>query len=136
MPIDKGYSKRQDGITMLSFSNERSFRWDAACTGTYVPTNIYRFAVSVGHAARKVEKRKVRGACACFRFEHVTVNTASVYGESTAALISEMGRCITEATGERKETLWLEQRLGLAFVFCRDRDPCSVSHFVCLTINK
>ena len=34
-------------------------------------------------------------------------------GESTAALISEIGRRITEATGERRETLWLELRFGL-----------------------
>ena len=38
----------------------------------------------------------------------------TVYGESTVALISEIGRRITEATGESRETLWLEQRFGLA----------------------
>ena len=37
-----------------------------------------------------------------------------IYGESTAALISKIGRRITEATGESRETLWLEQRFGLA----------------------
>ena len=32
----------------------------------------------------------------------VAVETAGVYGESTAALISEIGRLITEVTGEIK----------------------------------
>ena len=36
-----------------------------------------------------------------------------VYGESTVALISEIGRRITEATGESRKILWLEQRVGL-----------------------
>ena len=37
-----------------------------------------------------------------------------MYGESIAALISEIGRRIIGATGERRETLWLEKRFGLA----------------------
>ena len=49
-----------------------------------------------------------------FRFEPLAVETAGAYGESTTALMSEIGRSVTEATGESRETLWLEQRLGLA----------------------
>ena len=48
-----------------------------------------------------------------FKFESVAVETGGVYGESTAALISEIGRHITEATRESRETLRLEQRSGL-----------------------
>ena len=51
------------------------------------------------------------GMSACFRFEPITIETAGVYGESTAALISEIGRRITEVTGESRETLWLKQDL-------------------------
>ena len=38
----------------------------------------------------------------------MAVETAGVYEESTAALISEIGRRFSEATGESRETLWLE----------------------------
>ena len=93
---------------------------------------------------------------------------------STAALISEIGRGITEATGESRETLYLEQRFGLAgqrgnafsiltavrgttssleladcplnaahsgckppsFAFGRGRDPCNMSQFFLLLLNK
>ena len=115
--VNRGDGKRPDGMTVFPFSNGRSLCWDATCTDTYADTNIYSSAVSVGHAAREAEERKRRkyGALgARFRFEPVAVETAGVYGESTAALISEIGRRITEATGESRETLWLEQRLGLA----------------------
>ena len=44
----------------------------------------------------------------------MTIETAGVYEESTTALISEIGRHVTETTGESRETPWLEQRLGLA----------------------
>ena len=39
---------------------------------------------------------------------------SSVYGESTVALLSETGSCITTVTKESRETIWLKQRLGLA----------------------
>ena len=46
-----------------------------------------------------------------FRFEPVAVETAGVYRESTAALISEIDRRIPAVTGKSRETLWLEQKL-------------------------
>ena len=115
--VDGGDGKRPDGIIVFSFSNGKSLCEDAACTDAYADTNIYSSAVSVGHAARKAEERRRRkyGVLGVrFRFELVAVETAGVYGESTAALISEIGRRITEVTGESRETRWLEQRLGLA----------------------
>ena len=43
------------------------------------------------------------------RTEHLRL----VHGESMATLKAEIGRRTTDATGERRETLWLEPRLGL-----------------------
>ena len=40
--------------------------------------------------------------------------TSGVYGKSTAALLSEIGRRITKTTEKNRETLWLKQRGGLA----------------------
>lgn len=56
----------------------------------------------------KVEALKTR-----FRYDPVSVETQGVYEEYSAVIISESGRRITEATGESKEILRLEQRLGL-----------------------
>ena len=100
MGVDRG-GKRPDGITVFFFSNGRSLCWDATCTDTYTDTNIYSSAVLVGHAARKAEERKRRkyGALGTrFRFESVAIETEGVYGETTAAFISEIGKCINEAT--------------------------------------
>ena len=89
---------------MFPFSNGRSLCWNATFTDTYADTNIYSSAVSVRHAAPEAEKQKRRkyGALGTrFRFAPVLVETRGVYGESTAALISEIGRRITEAARER-----------------------------------
>ena len=113
--VDRRDCKRPNGIAVFPFSNRRSICRDATCTDTYADTNIYSSAVSVGHAAREAVQRKHRKALrARFKFQPVAVETAGLYGEFTAALISEISRRITEATGESRETLWLEQRFGLA----------------------
>ena len=110
--VDRWDGKRPDGITVFPLSNGKSL-----CTDTYAYANIFSSAVLVEHAAQEAEERKRRkyGALGVhFRCEPVAVETTGVYGESVAALISQICRRITEATGESTETLWLEQRFGLA----------------------
>ena len=104
-------------LPYFHFFHGRNLCWDTTCTDTYANTNINSSAVAVSHAAREAKERKCRkygGLGSCFKFEPVAVERAGVYGESTAVLLSEIGRRITEATGESRETLCLEQMLGLA----------------------
>lgn len=115
--VDRGDGKRPDGITVFPFSNGKGLCWDATCIDTYAESVVVNSAMSAGFAARGAEERKRRKYATLgtrFRFEPVAVETTGVYGESTGVLISEIGRRISEATGEHRETLWLQQRLGLA----------------------
>ena len=115
--VDRGDGRRPDGITIFPFSAGRCLCWDATCVDTYAETNIYGSAVTPGRAASRAEESKRRKYAALgerFRFEPIAVETAGVYGSTTAAVISELGRRITGVTGEPKETYWLEQRIGLA----------------------
>ena len=104
--VDRGDDNRPDGTTVFPRSN------GVVCAGTPVQTPMpiltYSSAVSVGHAAQEAEERKRRKYGALggrFRFEPVAVETAGVYGEITAALISEIGRRITDAIGESRDPL-------------------------------
>ena len=115
--VDRGDGKRPDGITVFPFSNGRSLCWDATCVDTFAESWVINSAMSAGHAAGAAEVRKRRKYETLgrrFRFEPVAVETSGVFGETTKLLVSEIGRRMTETTGERRETLWLEQRLGLA----------------------
>ena len=42
------------------------------------------------------------------------METAGTYGSTTGALLTEIGRRITNVTDDPRETLWLEQRISLA----------------------
>ena len=115
--IDRGDGKRPDGITVFPFSNGRCLCWDATCVDTYAETHLISSAIAPGSAACGAEQRKRRkyvGLVTRYRFEPVALETAGVYGLTTAAVLSEIGHRISEATGDKRETLWLEQRIGLA----------------------
>jgi len=115
--VDRGDGKRPDGITIFPFSNGKCLCWDATCTDTYAETYLNGSAVLARSAACGAEVRKRRKyamLAARFRFEPVAVETAGCYGESTGKFIMEIGRRITEATDDLRETYWLEQRIGLA----------------------
>ena len=115
--MDRGDGKRPDGITVFPFSEGKSLCWDATCVDTYAETNLNRSAVSSGSAARGAEEAKRRKYSVLgdrYRFEPIAVETAGVYGSTTASVIAEIGRRISGATGEPRETFWLEQRIGLA----------------------
>ena len=115
--VDRGDGKRPDGITVFPYSNGRCLCWDATCVDTYAESHVNDSAVSAGSAAKKAEenkRQKYAALAARFRFEPVAVETAGTFGSSTSEFISGVGRRITEVSGDRRETFWLEQRIGLA----------------------
>ena len=115
--IDRGDSKRPDGITVFPFSNGKCLCWDATCVDTFASTHLNDSALVPGGAAKLAEERKRRKYAALgvrYRFEPIALETTGVYGVATGALLSEIGRRTTEVTGDRRETVWLEQRIGLA----------------------
>ena len=84
---------------------------------TFAETNLLSSADYPGKSALEAEKAKRRKYSALtnrYRFEPIAVETGGVYGSTTGAVIAEMGRRVTEVTGEPRKTFWLEQRIGLA----------------------
>ena len=115
--IDRGDGRRPDGITIFPFSEGKCLCWDATCVDTYAATHVNGSAVSPGSAAREAEdekRRKYAALGARYRFEPIAMETAGTYGSTTGALLTEIGRRITNVTDDPRETLWLEQRISLA----------------------
>ena len=115
--LDRGDGKRPDGITIFPFKNGKSLCWDSTCVDTYAETHLIGSAISAGSAATEAETRKRRKYGALlqqFLFEPIALETSGVYGESTARIVKEIGRRLVETTGESRESLWFQQRLGLA----------------------
>ena len=115
--LDRGDGKRPDGITTFPFSGGKYLCWDSTCGDTFAPSIIHESATKAGSAANKAEERKrqhYQNLETRYRFEPLAFETTGVYGKSTAKLVSEIGRKITGATGDKRETHWLRQRISVA----------------------
>ena len=115
--LDRGDGKRPDGISLSPFSQGRSLCWDATCVNTFADSSINNSAIEAGHAAGKAEgskRAKYPDLVRRFRFEPIAIETSGVYGPTTRIIIQEIGKRITQATGDRRETMWLKQRLSIA----------------------
>ena len=102
---------------IFPFSQGRALCWDATCVNTYGENSVNNIAVEVGQAAARAEsnkRSKYPELVRRFRFEPVAIETSGVFGPSSRNIIYEIGRRITERSGDKRETLWLKQRLSIA----------------------
>ena len=115
--LDRGDAKCPDGLTVFPYSNGRSLCWDSTCVDTYCRSSVIDCALNPGAAAKEAEEKKrvkYLGLSDRFRFEPVAVETSGVIGPSTLKFLLELGRRMREQTGERREGLWLLQRISFA----------------------
>ena len=84
---------------------------------TFCESYVNGSAVEAGHSATKAESTKRNKYLLIgnrYRFEPVAIETSGVFGSSTRNIVNEIGRCISEKTGEKRESMWLKQRLSIA----------------------
>ena len=115
--LDRGDGKRPDCITIFPFSQGKSLCWDATCVNTYAESYVNNAAIEAGHAAARAEstkRAKYSILVGRFRFEPVAIETSVVYGPSSKNIILEIGKRISKKSCDKRETLWLKQRLSIA----------------------
>ena len=115
--LDRGDGKRPDGISLSPFSQGRALCWDATCMNTYAESSIFGSAVAAGQAAAKAEeskRSKYPDLVRRFRFEPIAIETSGVYGPTTRVIVQEIGKRIMQVSGDKRETMWLKQRLSMA----------------------
>ena len=71
-------------------------------------TKIYNAALSMGYFpdSFKMVRR--------FRFEPIAIETSGVYGPSACVIVQEIGKKISQISGDKRESMWLKQRLSIA----------------------
>ena len=74
-------------------------------------------AIEAGRAAKRAEtskRAKYPDLVRRFRFEPIAIETSGVYGPSTKKIVQEIGNKISQTSGDRRESMWLKQRLSIA----------------------
>ena len=94
-----------------------SLCWDATCVNTFAESSVNDSAVEAGRAAAKAElskRAKYPDMVRRFRFEPIAIETSGVYGPSTCVIVQEIGKKISQISGDKRESMWLKQRLSIA----------------------
>ena len=84
---------------------------------TFADSSINDSAIEAGRAATKAEstkRAKYPDLVRRFRFEPIAIETSGVYGPTTRIIVHEIGKKISQISGDKRETMWLKQRLSIA----------------------
>ena len=114
--LDRGDGRRPDGLIVFLFSWGKSLCWNATCSDTFCQTILPETVVRPGAAANAAEEGKRRhfsGLKGRYRFDRISVETTGVIGKSSTMFLYELGYRISSATGDRRETSLLLQRISL-----------------------
>ena len=98
-----------DGISTFPFSQGKAICWDATCVNTFSECYVNDTATEAGLAAEKTEKykrTKYHRLVGNFRIEPVAIETTGAFGPSTRNIVNEIGKSISEKTGEKRESLF------------------------------
>ena len=117
--LDRGDSRRPDGVTVFPYSQGKCLVWDATCVDTYSASSLINASITPGSAAVAAEERKCSKYASLvdrYQFEPVAIETTGVVGVSTKAFLQRLGKRMTAQSGDRRETSWLFERLSLAVV--------------------
>ena len=103
-------------ITLVPWQSGKSLCWDVTVTCPLAEPYIDRAALEAGAAAemaatRKEEKYVDLGAR--YIFEPIAVDILGVFNASARHLLDDLGRRISENTGEARETSFLYQRISI-----------------------
>ena len=115
--LNRGDGKRPDGITVYPFSHGKPLCWDATCWNTFAESSVNESAIEAGRAAAKAEnskRAKYHDLMGRFRFKPIAIESLGVYGPSTKIIVQEIGNKISQTSGDRRESMWLKQRLSIA----------------------
>ena len=115
--LSRSDGRRPDGMTTFPLKNGLCLVWDFTCVDTYARSHLISSALTPGSAASAAEKakRSKYGDIATRHiFEPIAVETTGTYGQSTRRFIKDLGQRITAATGDNRETTFLQQRIGIA----------------------
>ena len=112
----KGDGRRPDGLTYTTWKNGKCLIWDFKCADTLCKSYVKKASTVVGSAAATREDKKVikYSELSDFHFVPVGIETYGAYGPQAIKLITEIGKKIQEATGEKLSTFYLKQRISMA----------------------
>lgn len=108
--------KRPDGMTLIPWQAGKPVIWDATVTCTSADSYIDASAREAGAAAEIAAARKSAkyiDLSSQYEFHPIAVETQGPLNESACELLSDIGRRITQLSGDDRESFFLFQRISV-----------------------
>jgi len=112
-----GSPLRPDGASLIPWTSGKRVAWDATTPDTLAGSHLASTSVTAGAAAAsaaRLKHRKYEELSRTHVFVPVAVETLGAWDQEGLNWVVELGRRITKATGDVRETFFLLQRLSVA----------------------
>ena len=106
--------KRPDGLTLIPWREGRCLVWDVTVADTNAASYLPSTSISAGSAAELAAVRKQAKYAQRYEFVPIAVESHGSYSATATALLADLGRRLSAATSDAKETAHLFQRLSIA----------------------
>ena len=106
-------NKRPDGLTLIPWSGGRCVTWDVTVTDTLAESYLPVTSTVQGGAA-ECKELKYQQLANSYKFVPLAFKTFGPINSKGLSFISELGRRLTNITGESREAAFLYQRLSVA----------------------
>ena len=109
--------KRPDGATFIPWRQGRCLVWDFTCVNTIARSHLSHStsqAGSVSVIAEEKKKKKYTNLSDTYIFTPIAIETLGPWGPEASSFVSELGRRLSEATGEQRSRAFLKQKISTA----------------------
>ena len=109
--------KRPDGMTIFPWRMGKCIVWDFMCSDTFAPSHLEVSSNHFGKVAERAEQAKLTKYEQLerdFEIVPICVETMGPWGPSGLKFVREVGRRISEKSGEPRSTVFLMQAIGMA----------------------
>jgi hypothetical protein len=114
--LSRSDGKRPDGVTLIPWQAGRPLAWDVTIASTLADSYVSATAGSAGAAAEMAATRKntkYANLPANYSFLPIALETLGSMNSSAMVCLTELGRRISDVSGEEREGLFLFQRLSI-----------------------
>jgi len=109
--------KRPDGLTQIPWQGGRCMTWDVTVTDTLAESYLATTSTVAGSAAEGAASRKelkYQAISSTHTFIPIAFETFGPINNKGISFLGELGRRLTDRSGDKRETSFLHQRLSIA----------------------
>ena len=130
--LSRDGGRKPDDITMFAFKHGKPLCWGCTCVDTFSSTHVNEKSVRAGSASKAadtVKRIKHRSLTDRYQIEAGAIEVAGTYSDGTKNIVRDIGRRLTLATGDQRETFrlrqrfsWAVQRSNTSSILCGERE--------------